>query len=286
GAALSNEDRLLLANALVSYADTLNLAAGGLDTQLAHYTEASEILTDLIASDLNRKDWKTLRSLALYREAGIYARQAMADGLPTLLSFSEKKFTEGINLLMVLVQRFDDDVGLARSLSAFYENRAEVNVLLLKHTGDENLKPKVLSDLDALLRSRLELFEKMQDEDKRAEFSRDLAQAYLVRARLGIEIGKDPETLKTELSNARRLFETLKTDPNFYPHILRDFAVTHLEEAKLWYGLGETDKACIHARSANDQMKSLVAESNENTKFKNESEFTGQQMLAYCDLEE
>lgn len=282
-AKLSNDDYLLLANALVSYADTVNRAGGPLDVQLDHYQQASEILTDLIATDLNRKDWKTLRSLALYREAGVYARQAMAlDQLP-LLEDSKNKFSEGIDLLEPLVQRFVDDVEIARTLSAFYENRAEVNVLLVENAGDDNLRTAVTEDMDALVRMRLTLFEGMQDQNEQKVLSRDLAQAYLNRARFGTRLNEDAAHISADFAKARTIFGSLEPNPDFQPDIYRDLALTELEEAELWFGLGDPDKACARAQAAQAHMKSLLEASSNDQRNQRDSAYTDEQVHVYCE---
>ena len=204
------------------------------------------------------------------------------DQLP-LLEDSKNKFSEGIDLLEPLVQRFVDDVEIARTLSAFYENRAEVNVLLVENAGDDNLRTAVTEDMDALVRMRLTLFEGMQDQNEQKVLSRDLAQAYLNRARFGTRLNEDAAHISADFAKARTIFGSLEPNPDFQPDIYRDLALTELEEAELWFGLGDPDKACARAQAAQAHMKSLLEASSNEQRNQRDSAYTDEQVRVYCE---
>lgn len=280
----STEDLLLLATTLVSLADTLNLSGQPPEDQIDLYGEASDILQSLASSDPNRKDWKVLGVLAAYRQAGLYARQAIANENPTLLHESELLLSRGIATLKPLVRRFPDDSELARTLSAFFENRAEILILRADFEGLEKINLLAADDLEALLELRKEL---LVENGQNKVFIRDLANAHLTRGRLGSKL--DYPTLQAieQLANARTLFSSLETDPDFHPNIHRDLAITSFTEARLWSDVGKQAEACHHARKAYWHMVELTDSTNRNEKHHQERDAAFEQAHAYChDLEE
>lgn len=252
---VSNDKRLLIVEAQVSLADTLNLSGAGPDEQMKVYSDALNTLTDLVESDQNRKDWKLLSTNILYRVAGLQAREAATESNIQKMWDSEANLTQGVRLLKPLVRRFPEDISLARTLSALFESRAEVYVQIWLTESDTEKISNARADLSEMLEVRQRLTKGHQD---RPVLSRDLANAYLTSARLRAQMEEELDQIRLELSQARTGFLKLSELPEMQPMIGRDLALTDYVEAKLLAKYGIQKEACALTQRAYERLTTLI----------------------------
>jgi tetratricopeptide (TPR) repeat protein len=277
----SNDQRLITAEALVTFADTLNLSqasnealGANLESQVEAYQEARQILSTLESSDANRRDWKILNAQMAYRLAGVRARLSSAQNEPDGLDEAEADLTSGIATVATLVQRFPDDLSLSRMHSAFLESRAEILVLRLPTVAPENvgaMKSMIEGDLHDLMQIRQSMAERYENN---VFFQRDLANAFLTKARLRSRLGEPPAEIANDFSKAREIFEAIAQIPGVDAWSARDLALTDYKEAELFKRHGHLAQACTLAKNARSHMARLTDAYPEDKRVRNEANDT------------
>lgn len=281
----SNDARVLASEALVAYADTINLIdvaqdrkIEGLEKQLGLYRNADDILQDLVAFDANRRDWKVLQASNAYRLVGVTARLVVAAGEDsTLASQSDARLedagallSKNIDMVAGLTGQFPQDLSLQRMYSALLESRAELRVMRVKSlVGDDvsRLDSGVRADLSKVMTIRQTMA------DNHAEFpfyQRDLANAHLTKGRLLMQLGDGPNVLAPDFHAAREIFKSLSELEGFKEWSARDLALTDFMQSKLHATHGQMGQACPLAKRAASTVKELKAKHPENPRIKNQ----------------
>lgn len=256
----SNDARILATEALVGYADTRNIMdvpevqkTTELTAQLALYREVDDILSDLVASDANRRDWKVLRATNTYRMAGILGRMAQSSEAARqaeMLNEGASRLSESIETVANLVARAPDDLSLHRMLSALLESRAEMHVMMLGEDGGakrDALGPGIHADLALLMKIRVVMAETHEDY---GFYQRDLANAYLTKARLLAKMGGGPAEIAPDFEAARDIFRSLSEKEGFSDWSARDLALTDYHQAQLYAAHDQAAQACPFAKRA------------------------------------